>query len=266
MVKVAMCQARPKLGDIEFNLHTIEKSISIAKSRGADLIIFPELMLTGYSVKPILKDVYQTLNGAYLNQIKDWCMKHNIYSIVSFLEKKDNAYFISAMLIDSGGNTIGIYRKTHLFDNEKEYITAGESLNVFKTDLGNIGIMICYDLEFPEVARILALKGADYILVPTANMSPYEHHQEIYAQSRALENEVPIIVCNRTGEEEGIHFFGESIVVDAKGKMVKVEADKELIRIVEVEKDFFDDKLHYLCNREPQKYRKLIDEMRVKSG
>lgn len=106
--------------------------------------------------------------------------------------------------------------------------------------------MICYDLEFPEVARILALKGADYILVPTANMMPYNHHQYIYAQSRTFENEVPVIVCNRVGVESSFNFFGESVAVNTDGAVKKLGSNCSELEIVRIESKSIDSKLNYL--------------------
>src|SRR5699024_1205957 len=132
------------------------------------------------------------------------------------------------------GEDLGVYRKTHLFNNEKEYITKGTQLNVLDTEFGKVGIMICYDLEFPEVARALTLKGAEYIFVSTSNMLPYSHHQSIYAQSRSFENEVPVVVCNRVGIESDMHFFGGSIAVNTKGEITKLDKDKEDLTVVNI--------------------------------
>lgn len=104
-------------------------------------------------------------------------------------------------------------------NRNKKYFKPGTELPVFSTKFGLIGLMICYDLEFPEVARILKLNGAELILVPTSNMIPYDKHQLIFLQSRSLENEMPICLCNRIGAENEIIFFRESTSSDADGKL-----------------------------------------------
>ncbi|MGM8365734.1 carbon-nitrogen hydrolase family protein [Virgibacillus sp. W0181] len=258
MWKIAICQTTPMLGDLDHNLNIIEKSIAKVSGK-ADLILFPELMLTGYNVDKIVENVYQTENSGYIKKIKEMCSLYKIYSVISFIEKDKDNYYISAMLINCNGKFVGTYRKTHLFFDEKKYISEGDSIEVFKTSIGNIGIMICYDLEFPEVARTLALKGADYILVPTANMLPYSYHQFIYAQSRTFENEIPVIVCNRIGKESPLQFFGESIAVKTNGEITKLDTNQEQIEIVEINNKPIDSKLNYLENRRPNKYKSLID-------
>lgn len=147
-------------------------------------------------------------------------MIYGIHAIIGFPEKAGGDYFISSAVIDDEGRTIDVYRKTHLFGQKKNYFQQGNKYQVVTTKFGKWGIMICYDLEFPEVPRILKLKGAEIIAILTANMYPYEDYQRVYVRSRVMENEIPIAICNRLGKEGGLEFIGNSMAVNAQGDIL----------------------------------------------
>src|SRR5699024_2455581 len=123
---------------------------------------------------------------------------------------------------------------------------------------GKVGLMICFDIEFPEVARSLKLMGAEILLVTNANMIPYEDDHYTYAKSRAMENEIPLVICNRLGTEGQLSFCGDSMAVDHKGKQLLYLQNKEQVATVEVfipsvtEPD--ETSLNYLQNRRPNLY------------
>jgi predicted amidohydrolase len=254
-LRISLAQLSPVLGNKETNLDYISKSMLEAKSQQSDLIVFPELFLTGYDVGKELNNLAETIEGSSINKIKVMCKEHSIYSIVGFPETDEtNNYYISSAVINNQGNLAGSYRKTHLFDKEKFYFKKGEEFKVFHTKIGKIGIMICYDLEFPEVARSLKLMGAEIIIVLTANMSPYEDYQNVYMRSRAMENEIPIVICNRLGSEGEINFFGDSMVVDGNGKVLYHMGRTPGIGTVTLSSSTPDPKLDYIKNRRPEIY------------
>lgn len=204
----------------------------------------------------------ETENGSSINEIKQICKEQNIYIVFGFAEKDDNGhYYISSGLIDANGELLGIYRKTHLFYKEKETFFPGSEFKVFPTPLGRIGLMICFDIEFPEIARALKLKGADVIIVVNANMDPYEEYHYIYAKARAMENEIPVVICNRLGQEGKLNFCGDSMVIDALGKEL-LKMDKfEGVRTVELPLETATDpKLTYVANRRDDLYSMLTAE------
>lgn len=255
-IKVSVAQLIPKLGDKTFNLRLMQKSIIEAHANESDLIVFPELFLTGYSVENEVEQLAETENGPFLNQIKQLCQQYAIYAIFGFPERgDDDHYYISSALIDSNGDLRGIYRKTHLFDKEKHTFTPGEEFKVISTPLGNIGLMICFDIEFPEIARALKLKGADLIAVVNANMEPYGHYHYIYAKARAMENEIPVVVCNRLGKEGELNFCGGSMVIDAQGHERLHMYQSVDIQTVELPLTINSDpKLTYIANRRSSLY------------
>ena len=109
---------------------------------------------------------------------------------------------------------MGVYRKTHLFGAEREAYLAGDSLAPIVLGGRTLGVMVCFDMEFPEVARTLAVQGADLLVTISANPSPFELDHDLFARARALENGLPHVYVNRVGEESGFRFAGRSLALD----------------------------------------------------
>jgi predicted amidohydrolase len=251
-MKIAVAQFNPVLGDTKANLRKMMDYLKEAKGKEAHLVVFPEMALTGYSVGEKLSLLAETKDGESLKTLMAACKELHLYALVSFPEKAGSDYYISSALLTDEGTMAGIYRKTHLFHNEKIHFKRGDSWPVFNTKIGRIGVMICYDLEFPEVSRLLRLNGAEIILVNTANMVPYENHQAIYMQSRALENELPLVICNRVGQENDLLFFGRSMAVDQEGNPLFQLGAEEGIQTADISLDGNrDPKLDYTENLHP---------------
>lgn len=259
-IKVTVAQLIPKLGDKQHNLNLISKVISQAASEQSNIAIFPELFLTGYSVGENISEMAETIDGPSMKEIRHLCQKNNVYSIVGFPEDgQDGNYYISSALIDDKGDVLGVYRKVHLFDSENKYFKAGSNFEAIDTPLGKIGLMICYDVEFPEIARALKLMGADIIIIVNANMHPYELHHHLYARCRAMENEIPVVICNRLGVEDNLDFCGDSLVIDAKGEILLALKDQVIAESVNIPMEqTLDPKISYITNRRSDLYTKLI--------
>ncbi|WP_110926414.1 carbon-nitrogen hydrolase family protein [Bacillus massiliglaciei] len=219
-MKLSLAQFQPVLLNKEENLKSMYRYIKEASAKNCDIILFPELALTGYFTRENTLEMAEDLHGESISRLKGWAKQYNIMIAAGFPEKKDGRIYNSAVLIDRHGEVLGTYQKVHLWDEENKYFTPGDNFPVWKTELGMIGIMICYDTEFPETARTLARKGAEIILAPTANMTPLEHSQKIYIQSRALENQIFVATANRIGIEEQTHFFGESAASSPFGELL----------------------------------------------
>ncbi|WP_437272531.1 carbon-nitrogen hydrolase family protein [Staphylococcus succinus] len=217
-MRISIAQMEPVLGDLKANIEYICNTLAEESTRSSQLVLFPELSISGYvQSHELLDKVAITEYSRTLAQIKKTCSDYKIETMISFPEVDEHQFYITAMYIDENGEVLGKYRKTHLFANEQELFTRGKDFPILKTQFGYIGMMICYDLEFPEVARLLKLKGAEIILISTANMTPYEKHQNVYIASRALENELPIAIANQYGMNDPHQFFGHSAVVDHNG-------------------------------------------------
>lgn len=261
-IKVSVAQLTPKLADKQKNLQLISDAMIEAKRDQADLIIFPELFLTGYSVGSELDQLAETEDGPGMTEVRRLCLEQGLYAAISFPEKgEDGHYYISSALIDDNGEVLGIYRKTHLFDQEKMHFTPGSEFKVIETPLGKIGMMICFDVEFPEIARSLKLSGADFIVIVNANMHPYELHHNLFARARALENEIPVIICNRLGKEGDLDFCGDSMVIDATGDILLEMKQTEGVQTVELAiGQQLDPKMSYTANRRAELYSKIAEQ------
>jgi len=169
----------------------------------------------------------------------------------------------AAVFIGKNGQVQGVFRKVHAFATERYYFTDGNAYPVFKTEFGNIGIMICYDMGFPEVARILALNGAEIIFVPSAWCQEDEDIWDINIPARAVENRVFLAAVNRVGREESLVMHGKSKVVDTRGKTLAeaarfqediITATVDLDELIAARRE-----TPYLKDRKPLTYRKLVE-------
>lgn len=260
-IKVSVAQLIPKLGNKQHNTQLISEAMVNAKKDRADLIVFPELFLTGYSVGEDLGQLAETEDGPGMAEVRKLCLEHGLYAVISFPEQGENSHFyISSALIDDHGDVLGIYRKSHLFDEEKKHFTPGSEFKVIDTPLGKIGMMICFDVEFPEIARSLKLQGADFIVIVNANMHPYELHHHLFSRARAMENEIPVIICNRLGTEGDLDFCGDSMVIDATGELLLQMKQVEGLKTVEMPiRQELDAKMSYTANRRAELYSKLVE-------
>lgn len=257
-MQLSIAQIETKLNDKMYNLKKIECYLYQAKQEQSDLVLFPELSLTGYLIGPWLAEAAEPRDGPSIRRVKELCRRIGISTVFSFPEVHDGKYYVTAALVSDTGEVEAMYRKTHLYDVEQIYFTHGDEIPVFQTKFGVVGIMSCFDLEFPEVARILSRKGADIILIPTSNMVPYTTHQRVYTQCRAMENEVPVALCNRIGREEHLEFIGESTFVDAQGEThVLLSNQEEMVTFPVLLFKGSDSKLNYILDNKPHLYTYL---------
>lgn len=229
-MKITLAQTQPDVGDLTTNVKNICKLLTDASNNDSKIVLFPELSLSGYVTdQQTLENTAITVDDDLILKIKQSCNKNNIDTVISFPEKNGQSFYISSLYINHNGEVLAKYRKTHLFAEEQNLFSKGEEYPIFNTQFGYLGMMICYDLEFPEVARLLKLQGAEMILICTANMQPYEHHQDVYLMSRALENELPVAIANQVGINKQHNFFGHSAVVDHNGKfLLKLDSSTQL--------------------------------------
>jgi len=223
-VSVACCQLAPKMGDTAYNKKLAEQAIRKAASNGANIIVLPELMQSGYVFNN--KEEALRLSQTIEQAPREWAQlaqQLNIVIIAGFCERDcNNQLYISAALACADGR-LNIYRKVHLWNAEKHIFNAGANPPaVIDTAFGKIAVMICYDQEFPEWVRLAALAGADLICMPVnwpdsprpINERPMEI---VRVQANAAVNRVFIAACDRAGTERSIDWVGGSVIVDADG-------------------------------------------------
>ena len=237
-MKIGIYQFTPAFGEIEENLKRIA---SAAASQPMDILVLPELCTTGYqfvSEAEVRSLAEPAERGRTVHFLADLCREHDMHIVAGMVEQDGDAYYNSSILVGPNG-LAGVYRKVHLFWNEKTWFKPG-NLGYPVWDIGpaKVGMMICFDWMYPEAARSLTLKGAEIILHPANLVLPYCQDAAI---TRSLENRVFMATANRTGEEfrDGkvrLTFTGGSQVVDPKGKrLLTFGTDEEGCKVVEVD-------------------------------
>lgn len=232
-MRIGVCQFEPIFNEKKLNLKKIEKRLT---DISADLIVLPELATTGYNFKERSQLLPQAeeFNGETYQLFCSLSKKNRCSYVVGFAEKKGDFLFNSAMAVNPDGSC-KVYRKTHLFGNEKNLFDTGkEPFFTFKIKGGiKIGMMICFDWIFPEAARSLALLGADIIAHPANLVLPWCQAAMI---TRAIENRVFCITANRTGLEGKFKFTGASQIVSPNGKiLLKLKNEEKGIKIIEID-------------------------------
>ncbi len=217
---IAVCQDLPAAGLKRANIATMERAADAAATMGSRLIVFPELFLTGYNIgRRALHDLAEPVDGPSVGAIADIARRRGIGIVAGMPERRGGDVFNAAIAADEAGNIVGVYRKIHLFGPaERSAFTPGNEICVAQLGGRRVGLAICYDIEFPEMARALVGAGADLICVPTANMSPYWEVPTTMLRARALENGIPVTYANLVGTDGDLTYTGMSCVVGADGR------------------------------------------------
>ena len=242
-MKIALAQMQMSQ-DIESNYQKSLCFIREAAEKGAQLVMFPEIQLTPFFPQYENEDVsdyVMTFNHPYVKGIRDVCRKNHIFSSPNFYIEENGKRYDMSFLIDDGGNIIGTQKMVHVaqceqFYEQSYYTPSEEGFSVFDTKIGKIGIVVCFDRHYPESIRTEALRGAELILVPTANTTaePSEMFQwEIRVQ--AFQNSVNIAMCNRAGREDEMEFYGESLVSGYDGELIVVAGRGEELLVTEID-------------------------------
>lgn len=218
-VRVGAAQIKPILGNLNKNRERIKKLAELGYKNELDLLVFPELANSGYNFanrEEAWKFSEVIPEGETVKLLEKLSKEYSMYLISGINERHEDKLYNSAIITGPEG-FIGVYRKVHLFMNEKDIFERGREFNVFETKFAKVGIMICFDWIFPEAARTLALKGAEIICHPANLVLPYWQR---LCGLRALENRVYIITANRVGVERNLSFTGRSIIVDPRGEII----------------------------------------------
>ena len=218
---VAVAQTRPVLGDIAANLSQMAAMVEqIAKEQRADLIVFPELATTGVENGMGFNHMAERLPGGHqFNLLARKAADFNTHIVFGLptREKIETSIYNAAVVIGPDGDFIGEYRKIHLMGEEKLSFRPGYRFSVFETALGTIGVMIGWDLAFPEAARALTLLGAEIICLPAAYERELRREWRAFNAARAAENGVFLLAANRVGEEPSRSFLGDSMILGPDG-------------------------------------------------
>ncbi len=219
-MKTAVAQIRCQPGNIEANCARITDLAGQARSNQCDLIVFPEMTDTGYEMSAIRKTA-SPWPGLPYDTARSAAKDSSIHLICGLSEREDERIYNSLAVFDPEGNLIGKYRKTHLLPlnpiNENRYLTPGNLLATVQIGDMKWGLLICYDLRFPEASRQLIINGAEGLVICAAWPFPRQSHWEILTQARAIENQCYVIAANRIGTDGPLTFCGSSRIINPDG-------------------------------------------------
>ena len=233
-MRIAIYQCVPGPAQVDRNLERLARVAKQASAEGVTLLICPEMYLTGYNIGiDAVRQLAESSDGTSAHAVAEIASKNNVAIICGYPERSaEDAIFNSAQLFTADGTPLANYRKTHLFgDLDNSMFRASDADSAVVNLHGwRVGMLICYDVEFPENTRKLALQGTDLIVAPTANMVPFEVVATTIVPARAYENQVYVAYANYCGHENGIEYCGLSCVAAPDGSdAARAGRDEELI-------------------------------------
>lgn len=286
-LKVGTVQLRAERGQLEANLKRAEGLLRECVAQGAELIVLPELFDTGYFWGEELPRMIAQSHGRTLEWLVTQARDQELVLVaglgISEPAEEGTLYFYDAAAVIGPTGQLALYRKTHLFRREREYFHAGEQLLVTEVELAQapsrnkpklklkLGVLICVEVGFPELARALALEGAELIAIPMAFGAARHNIYEVATRARALENHLFLVTANQVGRsrtgEDDFDFYGHSRIIDPLG-LVRldlgleegcgvVELDLELAR--RCRRGELDQAYPYLRERRAELYRPLVE-------
>ena len=218
--KAGFIQFDTRSGAVSANVAEAERHIAALAGQGVSLAVLPEMWPCGFDNPNLARHARST--PAVLERLSKLSSRHGMVIAGSMPEADSDRIYNTLYVVNAGGDIAGSYRKVHLFSvtEEHRYFTPGRRSVVCDTALGPLGLMICYDLRFPELCRALALRGARVVVVPAQWPDVRIDRWDILAQARAIENQVYVIGANRCGVENRTRFSGHSIIVDPGGEVL----------------------------------------------
>ena len=247
--------------EIKKNISKAKELINTAAKKGANIILIQELFQTPYFGIEYDEKIFSLAkpfkNNSVINEMAELAKKLNVVLPISYFETENNAYYNAIAIIDADGKILGNYRKSHIPDGpgylEKYYFNPGDTgFKVWDTKFGKIGVGICWDQWFPEAARIMALKGAEILLYPTAiGDEPRSKYDSSGAWQRVMQghaaaNVIPVVASNRIGtetvQEQSNGFYGSSFICDRSGLILE-EASRDKEEVITAEIDLEDNHL-----------------------
>ena len=232
--KAGTFQFDVRLGDVESNLAKVAEGLHILGDRDVNMAVLPEMWSCGFDNQMLLDHAKQT--PFIIDILSRTASKYNMIVAGSLPEASGKNVFNTIYVIDSNGDIAGSYRKIHLFPltEEDKYFSAGNRAVVCSTSICPVGLMICYDLRFPELCRSITLKGALVVIISAQWPLGRIRHWDILSQARAIENQIFIIATNRCGKEKGIEFGGHSQIISPTGEILSMAEEGECASATEI--------------------------------
>ena len=257
---VSAVQMDVRTRDVRGNIERAFRHIQEAARRGSRAVLLPEMWNTGFAY-PDLMDVARAAEAPTSEFLRDAAREAKMWVLGTVPEPTPSGVYNTLLWVSPTGEVAGRYRKAHLFcpTNEDEFFVAGKEAPVVETDFASTGGLICFDIRFPELARLLTLGGAKILFVPAQFPNPRRDHWETLLRARAIENQVWVVAANRVGESGSLSFFGFSMIVDPWGRIAEgLDAPREGVVTHRIDLELVDDVRSQLpCPRRPDLYGDL---------
>jgi omega-amidase len=225
-IQAAAVQFNVRQGDVDANLAHVRGTLRRVAAQGANLAVLPEMWSSGFAYKNLNELALRT--PGIVEELLALSQELKLVIVGSMPESNGNKVFNTVFLADNGV-LAGVYRKIHLFSllGEDRAFSGGDRWLVAETSVGKIGVIICYDLRFPEISRRLAVEGAQVICIPAQWPKPREEHWRTLVRARAIENQLFVVACNACGPIGKLDLFGMSMIVDPKGSVLAEAGEGE---------------------------------------
>lgn len=253
-VRIGLCQMMVVKSTKKENILKAKSMIYEAADKGAEIVALPEMFNCPYNNKHFREYAETYPSGETLNMLSAAAKEKNIFIVGGSIPELDEQgrVFNTSFAFDNKGEMIGKHRKVHLFDidikdgvkfKESEVLTAGSDITIIDTPWGKVGIAICYDIRFPELIRIMALKGVKIVIIPAAfNMTTGPAHWELLFKSRALDNQVYVVgVSPARNEKYSYVAYGNSLIANPWGSIIGKLDEKEGILVEDINLDYIDE-------------------------
>ena len=226
IINAAAIQFNVKQGDVDANLAYVREALRRAADKGATLAVLPEMWSSGFAYKNLNELALRT--AGIVEELLELSRSLKLVICGSMPEPNGDKVFNTIFLADNG-RLAGVYRKIHLFSllGEDRAFSGGDQWLLADTSIGKIGVIICYDLRFPELSRRLAVEGAQVICVPAQWPKPRQEHWRTLIRARAIENQLFVVSCNACGLIGKLDFFGMSMIVNPKGELLAEAGEEE---------------------------------------
>ncbi|GAB1334507.1 carbon-nitrogen hydrolase family protein [Streptomyces sp. E-15] len=262
-MRTALLQSSGHPGSIAENLKVLDEAAGRAAAQGAGLLAAPEMFLTGYAIGDDIARLAEPADGDAADAVAEIATRHGLAVAYGYPERDGERVHNSAQLISADGTRLANYRKTHLFGCfERDHFTPGGQ-QVVQAELNGltVGLLICYDVEFPENVRAHALAGTDLLVVPTAQMHPFQFVAESMIPVRAFENQMYVAYVNRVGQEGEFEFVGLSVLAGPDGVARTRAGRAEQLVVADADPAFLAASREdnpYLKDRRPGLYGSLV--------
>lgn len=233
-IKIAIAQCECIDGDTQRNLTKLNEVVH-SLDTDTSIVVFPELFIQGFILKSEANELAEKRDGDSLKIIERLAAEHQVTIVVGFAEQAEGAVYNSVAWVTPQGVSM-VYRKTHMWLSDRDVFVAGADYPTTYIDDTKVGSLICFDVEFPEPSRMLALLGVDAIFLCNGNMQEYQQVHRLAAQVRAQENQVYVIVCNRVGTGRDEVFAGDSMAIGPTGAILCELGQSEKISYCVIDK------------------------------